>query len=93
MYSIGPKHIIVPAPDTNIEVNGNPEGVFAAGSTIDVQLTNTTPTTISPNISVVGNVVGLEIIDTDYDIYVNGLFNTTVSLPTLDTNTININIS
>jgi hypothetical protein len=28
--------------------------------------------------------------DTDYDIYVNGLFNTTVSLPTLDTNTINI---
>lgn len=79
-----------PCPATTLEVNGTPEGTFAAGSTIDVQLTNSTPTTINPTVSVVGDVVGLELPDTTFEIYVNGVLNTTFTQPTLDTNTINI---
>jgi hypothetical protein len=114
MYSIGPRHIVVPAPKTNLEVNGTPEGTFAAGSTIDVQLTDGVNPVTPDAVTVVGDVVTIEapdatvensnasytdsvasggtlvLPDTTFDIYVNGVFNTTFNQPTLDTNTINI---
>jgi hypothetical protein len=74
----------------NLDVNGNLEGTFAAGSTIDVQLTNTTLTVINPTVAVSGSNVGLGIPDTTFDVYVNGVFNTTFTQPTLDINVINI---
>jgi len=77
-------------PDTDLEINGTPEGSFTAGSAIDLQLTNTTPTVINPTVLVSGNNVGLEIPDTTFEVYVNGVFNTTFTQPTLDINVINI---
>jgi hypothetical protein len=65
------------APDTDLEVNGTPEGTFAAGSTIDVRLNNTTPTIVTPFVTVIGNLVELEIPDSDVN--VNGNLEGTVA--------------
>ena len=48
-------------PDTDLEVNGTPEGTFAAGSTIDVQLTDGTNPVTPNDVTVVGNVVTIEV--------------------------------
>jgi hypothetical protein len=65
------------SPDTDLEVNGTPEGTFAAGSTIDVRLNNTTPTIVTPSVTVLGNLVELEIPDSDVN--VNGNLEGTVA--------------
>jgi hypothetical protein len=80
----------ITAPDTDLKINGVTEGSFTAGSTIDLQLTNKTPTIINPTVVVSGNNVGVEIPDTTFEVYVNGVFNTTFTQPTLDINVINI---
>jgi hypothetical protein len=102
------------SPDTDLEVNGTPEGTFAAGSTIEVNITDGVNPVTPDAVTVVGDVVTIEapdatvensnatyvntvvsggtlvLPDTTFDIYVNGVFNTTFDQPTLDTNTINI---
>lgn len=82
---------VPPCPDTNIEVNGVSEGSVVAGSTVDVQLVNTTPNVVTPlSVTSVGTDRVIELDDVSYDIYVNGVFNTTVSLPYGENNTLNI---
>jgi hypothetical protein len=49
-------------PDTSLEVNGTPEGTFAAGSTIDVQLTDGVNPVTPDDVTVVGNVVTIEVL-------------------------------
>jgi hypothetical protein len=61
MYSIGPKHIVVPAPKTNLEVNGNLEDTFAAGSTIEVNITDGVNPVTPNDVTVVGDVVTIEV--------------------------------
>jgi len=61
MYSIGPKHIVVPAPKTNLEVNGNLEDTFAAGSTIEVNITDGVNPVTPDAVTVVGDVVTIEV--------------------------------
>jgi hypothetical protein len=51
----------VASPDTSLEVNGTPEGTFAAGSTIDVQLTDGVNPVTPDSVTVVGNVVTIEV--------------------------------
>ena len=46
-----------PCPDTTLQVNGVTEGTFAAGSTIDLQLTDGTNPVNPDSVTVVGNVV------------------------------------
>ena len=46
-----------PCPDTTLQVNGVNEGTFAAGSTIDLQLTDGTNPVNPDSVTVVGNVV------------------------------------
>jgi hypothetical protein len=48
-------------PDTNLEVNGNLEGSFLAGSTIDVQVTDGTNSVTPDDVTVVGNTVTIEV--------------------------------
>jgi hypothetical protein len=48
-------------PDTNLEVNGNLEGSFLAGSTIDVQVTDGTNPVTPDDVTVVGNTVTIEV--------------------------------
>jgi hypothetical protein len=82
----------ITAPDTSIEVNGVAEGSVVAGSTLDVRLFNTTPVSVAPLTSTLtGSDLDLELDDVTYDIYVNGVFNTSVSLPYGENNTLNIN--
>lgn len=82
----------VPCPDTNIEVNGVSEGSVPSGSTIDVQLKNTTTNIVTPSsVTAVGTDRVIELDDVTYDIYVNGIFNTTVMLPYGEANVLNIN--
>jgi hypothetical protein len=71
-----------PVTPDDVTVVGNTVTIEAPDAT--VENSNATYTDTVPS----GGTLVLP--DTDYDIYVNGLFNTTVSLPTLDTNTINI---
>lgn len=80
------------APDTSIEVNGVAEGSVVAGSTVDIKLVNTTPVAVTPlSVTQVGNDFVTELDGITYDIYVNGVFNTTVTLPYGENNTLNIN--
>lgn len=46
-----------PCPDTTLQVNGIPEGTFAAGSTIDLQLTDGVNPVTPDSVTKVGNVV------------------------------------
>jgi hypothetical protein len=50
-------------PNTTLEINGNIEGTFAAGSTIDVQITDGTNPVTPDDISISGNTVTIEIPD------------------------------
>jgi hypothetical protein len=80
-----------PCPSTSIEVNGVAEGSVVAGSTLDVRLFNTTPLSVTPlSSTLTGSDLDLELDDVTYDIYVNGVFNTSVSLPYGENNTLNI---
>jgi hypothetical protein len=49
------------APDTDLEINGTPEGSFTAGSTIDLQLTDGVNPVTPDSVSVVGNTVTVEV--------------------------------
>jgi hypothetical protein len=49
------------AGSVDVEVNGNLEGTFAAGSTIDVQITDGTNPVTPDDITVVGNTVTIEV--------------------------------
>jgi hypothetical protein len=49
------------ASSVDVEVNGNLEGTFAAGSTIDVQITDGTNPVTPDDITVVGNTVTIEV--------------------------------
>jgi surface protein len=49
------------APDTDLEINGTPEGSFTAGSTIDLQLTDGVNPVTPDAVSVVGNTVTVEV--------------------------------
>jgi hypothetical protein len=81
----------ITAPDTSIEVNGVAEGSVLAGSTVDIRLFNTTPTAVAPlSSTLTGTDLDLELDDVTYDIYVNGVFNTTTTLPYGENNTLNI---
>jgi len=53
--------IIKPLPDTDLEVNSILEGTFAAGSTIDVQITDGTNPVTPDDVTVVGNTVTVEV--------------------------------
>lgn len=76
---------------TPLEVNGVSEGSVVAGSVVDVQLRNTTPLTVAPlAVTQVGNDLLIDLEDVSYDIYVNGVFNTTVTLPYGEANVLNI---
>jgi surface protein len=48
-------------PDTDLEVNGTPEGTFAAGSTIEVNITDGVNPVTPDDVTVVGNVVTIEV--------------------------------
>jgi hypothetical protein len=48
-------------PDTSLEVNGTPEGTFAAGSTIEVEVTDGTSPVTPDAVTVVGDVVTIEV--------------------------------
>jgi hypothetical protein len=50
-----------PCPDTDLEINGTPEGSFTAGSTIDLQLTDGVNPVTPDAVSVVGNTVTVEV--------------------------------
>jgi hypothetical protein len=49
------------SPDTDLEVNGTPEGTFAAGSTIEVNITDGVNPVTPDNVTVVGDVVTIEV--------------------------------
>jgi hypothetical protein len=49
------------APDTDLEVNGTPEGTFAAGSTIEVNITDGVNPVTPNDVTVVGDVVTIEV--------------------------------
>jgi surface protein len=49
------------SPDTSLEVNGTPEGTFAAGSTIEVNITDGVNPVTPDNVTVVGDVVTIEV--------------------------------
>jgi hypothetical protein len=51
----------ITAPDTSLEVNGTPEGTFAAGSTIEVNITDGVNPVTPDAVTVVGNVVTIEV--------------------------------
>jgi hypothetical protein len=53
--------IIKPLPDTDLEVNSILEGTFAAGSTIDVQITDGTNPVTPDDVTVIGNTVTIEV--------------------------------
>jgi hypothetical protein len=53
--------IIKPSPDTSLEVNGNLEGTFAAGSTIDVQVTDGVNPVTPNDVTVAGTTVTIEV--------------------------------
>jgi surface protein len=50
-----------PCPDTDLEVNGTPEGTFAAGSTIEVNITDGVNPVTPDAVTVVGDVVTIEV--------------------------------
>lgn len=78
--------------DAQLLVNGITEGTIASASTVDVQLSNTTPLTVTPlSVTQVGNDFKVKLDDITYDIYVNGVFNTSTTLPYGENNTLNIN--
>jgi hypothetical protein len=62
----GSETIVVPdpgvCPDTSLEVNGTPEGTFAAGSTIEVNITDGVNPVTPNDVTVVGNVVTIEVL-------------------------------
>jgi len=49
------------SPDTDLEVNGTPEGTFAAGSTIEVNITDGVNPVTPDAVTVVGDVVTIEV--------------------------------
>jgi hypothetical protein len=49
------------SPDTALEVNGTPEGTFAAGSTIEVNITDGVNPVTPNDVTVVGDVVTIEV--------------------------------
>jgi len=49
------------SPDTSLEVNGTPEGTFAAGSTIEVNITDGVNPVTPDAVTVVGDVVTIEV--------------------------------
>jgi TATA-box binding protein (TBP) (component of TFIID and TFIIIB) len=49
------------SPDTSLEVNGTPEGTFAAGSTIEVNVTDGINPVTPNDVTVVGDVVTIEV--------------------------------
>jgi len=49
------------SPDTSLEVNGTPEGTFAAGSTIEVNITDGVNPVTPDDVTVVGDVVTIEV--------------------------------
>jgi hypothetical protein len=49
------------SPDTSLEVNGTPEGTFAAGSTIEVNVTDGVNPVTPNDVTVVGDVVTIEV--------------------------------
>jgi hypothetical protein len=51
----------ITAPDTSLEVNGTPEGTFAAGSTIEVNITDGVNPVTPDAVTVVGDVVTIEV--------------------------------
>jgi hypothetical protein len=61
----GSETIVVPdpgaCPDTSLEVNGTPEGTFAAGSTIEVNITDGVNPVTPNDVTVVGDVVTIEV--------------------------------
>jgi hypothetical protein len=61
----GSETIVVPdpavGPDTDLEVNGTPEGTFAAGSTIEVNITDGVNPVTPNDVTVVGDVVTIEV--------------------------------
>jgi len=61
----GSETIVVPdpgvCPDTDLEVNGTLEGTFAAGSTIEVNITDGVNPVTPDNVTVVGDVVTIEV--------------------------------
>jgi hypothetical protein len=50
-----------PCPDTDLEINGTPEGSFTAGSTIDLQLTDGVNPVNPVSVGRVGNTVTVEV--------------------------------
>jgi surface protein len=50
-----------PTPDTDLEINGTPEGSFTAGSTIDLQLTDGVNPVTPNNVTLVGTALTIEV--------------------------------
>jgi hypothetical protein len=50
-----------PCPDTDLEINGTPEGSFTAGSTIDLQLTDGVNPVTPVSVGRVGDTVTVEV--------------------------------
>jgi hypothetical protein len=51
-----------PCPPSSLEVNGTPEGTFAAGSTIEVNITDGVNPVTPDDVTIVGNVVTIEVL-------------------------------
>lgn len=78
-------------PDSDIEVNGTYEFSIHATHTYDIRLRNTANDVLTPS-SITFNVnhATIQLPDTTYDIFVNNVFNQSITLPTLKNETINI---
>lgn len=77
--------------DSDIEVNGTYEFSIHATHTYDIRLRNTANDVLTPS-SITSNVnhATIQLPDTTYDIFVNNVFNQSITLPTLKNETINI---
>ena len=83
---------IKPAPDTDLEINSVPTANFPAGSTIDIQLTDGVNPVTPDDVTVVGNVVTVEVPKIDIEVVVNGVPEPPFQLNPYENNIININL-
>jgi hypothetical protein len=81
------------SPDTSLEVNGTPEGTFVAGSTIEVNITDGVNPVTPNDVTVVGDVVTIEVpsggggIDPDAQAYItaNTAITSSADITAIDT--------
>jgi len=77
-------------PEVDLEINSVNEGSFAAGSTINLTITDGTNPVTPESVTVVGNDVEVVTPEIDIEIVVNGVSEPIFQLNPYENNTINI---